>query len=122
MTIKVVCPNGHKLAAKESRAGTFGKCPACGATVKIPSLEQPAISESSILRLLDIGEDAKPEEPAAPAVPVRSQEDQVLDKMFSKNSGSRATQICPQCDWEIDAAYRICPHCRYYLIGKVGEF
>ena len=27
----------------------------------------------------------------------------------------RNTQICPQCDWEIDAGYTVCPHCHFYL-------
>ena len=31
---------------------------------------------------------------------------------------ARNTQICPQCDWEIDAGYRVCPHCHFYLAGK----
>ena len=128
MSIKVTCPNGHRLSAKDSRAGTTGRCPACGATVKIPTLENMAITESSILRLLDVGDGAQVVPPPDPimegTVPDMSQG---MGTGTGKGTGTpkkpaKATQICPQCDWEIDAEYKICPNCRYYLIGKTGEY
>ena len=117
MSIIVTCPNGHRLSAPESRAGKTGRCPACGATVSIPEQRNAPPSESSIMRILGIGEtlrrnlnDPLPEEP-----------EQTTD--FAENEGRREPpkktvqkKICPQCDWEIDAAFRICPKCRYYFI------
>lgn len=39
-----------------------------------------------------------------------------------KKSNNRSTQVCPQCDWEIDSGYHVCPHCHYYLMGKMNDF
>lgn len=39
MPISVVCPQGHKLKAKEKLAGKRLKCPKCGSVVQIPELE-----------------------------------------------------------------------------------
>lgn len=39
MPIKVVCPEGHKLNAKESLAGKKVRCPKCKSVVQIPQLE-----------------------------------------------------------------------------------
>ena len=41
MTISVVCPQGHKLKAKDKLAGKSVKCPKCGAVVTIPSPDAP---------------------------------------------------------------------------------
>lgn len=38
MTIEVLCPNGHRLACRDDRAGTWGKCPRCNSPVRIPSV------------------------------------------------------------------------------------
>ncbi|MDO4585949.1 MAG: hypothetical protein Q4C95_01485 [Planctomycetia bacterium] len=127
MTIRVTCPNGHKLAVKKSRAGTMGICPACEAKFQIPELKQETVTESSIMRILGIGDMLR-----------GKNDDSVANKSFieagpgimsvtataSKPSSTnlKKTQVCPQCDWEIDAGYHICPHCRYYLMGNTGEY
>ena len=36
MPIAVVCPNGHRLACPDDRAGKKGKCPKCGTSFEIP--------------------------------------------------------------------------------------
>src|SRR5436190_5415313 len=41
MGIKFLCPNGHKMNVKAFLAGKRGKCPKCGASVRIPQ-ETPA--------------------------------------------------------------------------------
>lgn len=50
MPISVLCPNGHKLSAKEKLAGKKIKCPKCGAVVRIPEPEphepEPVIAET----------------------------------------------------------------------------
>jgi hypothetical protein len=57
MGIKFLCPNGHKMNVKAFLAGKRGKCPKCGASVRIPQ-ETPAS---------DSGEDllAEPGQPEA---------------------------------------------------------
>ncbi|MBQ9874583.1 MAG: hypothetical protein IJM30_08970 [Thermoguttaceae bacterium] len=117
MSIVVTCPNGHRLTAPDKRAGTSGHCPACGAVVEIPLQKNSVPTESSIMRILGIGEtlrrgindplpEEKKEEAPAPEAPV---EDLPKRRTVQK-------KICPQCDWEIDAAFKICPKCRYYFM------
>jgi hypothetical protein len=62
MGIKFLCPNGHKMNVKAFLAGKRGKCPKCGASVRIPR-ETPAS---------DSGEDllADPSDSTAPAAGV----------------------------------------------------
>lgn len=125
MSIVVTCKNGHRLRAADSKAGTIGHCPACGAEVEIPKLNKVP-TDSSILRILGVGQelrrkidefDAKnetaPQESpqGAPAMPVLSSPD---PQEFPSRSARK--KVCPQCDWEIDAGYKICPHCRYYFM------
>ncbi|MGI8978824.1 MAG: DUF4339 domain-containing protein [Pirellulaceae bacterium] len=54
MGIKFLCPNGHKMNVKAFLAGKRGKCPKCGASVRIPQ-ETPA-SDSGEDLLGDAGE------------------------------------------------------------------
>ncbi len=118
MTIKFTCPNGHKLAAKEGKAGMVAKCPACGAKVRIPQLESKGCTDSAVLRILGIGEQLR-------SVQLKSDDslklppDFLLDSSFKQKQSptARTTQICPQCQWEIDAGYRVCPHCHFYLMA-----
>ena len=39
MTIRVRCPNGHQLKAKDSHAGRTLTCPSCGQAIKVPNVE-----------------------------------------------------------------------------------
>src|SRR5262245_34167632 len=36
MALEFNCPNGHRIVCPEDRAGTEGRCPKCGVTVRIP--------------------------------------------------------------------------------------
>src|SRR5262249_21885233 len=36
MALEFNCPNGHRVVCPEDRAGTEGRCPKCGVTVRIP--------------------------------------------------------------------------------------
>ena len=124
MTIKVTCPNGHKLAAKESKAGMTASCPACGARIQIPALEQNACTDSAVLRILGIGEMLRSSHVASDdsMLPPPDLFNTMLSSQKPKNVPGRSTQVCPQCDWEIDSGYHVCPHCHYYLMGKTDEF
>lgn len=47
MGIRVSCPNGHSLNVKEHLAGRVGRCPKCGAPVRIPAVEEAPPPESA---------------------------------------------------------------------------
>ena len=119
MTIKVTCPNGHKLAAKDSKAGMVVHCPACGVKLRIPQLESKGCTDSAVLRILGIGDKlshARMKSDDSMQVP----KDFLIGSTFKqekKDVPVHSTQVCPQCDWEIDAGYRVCPHCHFYLMG-----
>ena len=134
MSIVVTCANGHRLSAPEKLAGTVGKCPACGAEVHIPERRETP-SESSILRILGVGKelrenianyDAQESTSSAAAPPAQDAKQDAFEDMdsgsFNSPSGHHkkapARKVCPQCDWEIDAAYKICPKCRYYFFQR----
>ena len=124
MSIVVACKNGHRLVARDSRAGTVGRCPACGVEVKIPEATNAPPSDSSILRILGIGQElrkgmadadaqeSKAQERQGQSAPINADE---LGTTF-KTQKSTPKKICPKCDWEIDAGYKICPKCRYYFV------
>ena len=54
MTIHVICPNGHKLKAKDSHAGRSLPCPACGAIVVAPTPETDVSADLEPLRDLNL--------------------------------------------------------------------
>ena len=116
--IKVTCPNGHKLAAQPRKAGQIVACPVCGVKLTIPVPENRKCSDSAVLRILGIGDELR----KAAGLPSKSEESG--DLLLSGRQGSqppqqkRNTQICPQCDWDIDAGYKVCPHCHFYLMDK----
>src|SRR4051794_8805088 len=65
MGIKFLCPNGHKMNVKAFLAGKRGKCPKCGASVRIP-LETPASDSGEDL----LGDTSEPTSAPSPAVAV----------------------------------------------------
>ncbi len=117
MPIELVCPNGHRLVAKDTNAGRTGKCPVCKAAVNIPLISQAKITESAIINIMgdpamakalgkdaaDSGKEGPSPKPAAPSLPTKT-----------------ATKVCPSCEREIDLGYHICPHCKTYIKGLDG--
>ncbi|MBR0226310.1 MAG: hypothetical protein IJL92_09655 [Thermoguttaceae bacterium] len=119
MSIVVTCKNGHRLRAPDRKAGTVGRCPACGAEVEIPKLSKVP-TDSSILRILGVGQELRRKMDEYDA-----EHDGTTDENAQQNTPppapdlpppSHKKKVCPQCDWEIDAGYKICPHCRYYFM------
>ena len=119
MPIQLVCPNGHRLTAKESSAGKTGKCPVCHAPVPIPIPSRSITADSAVvvavLGELNAQSAAQkvgrtvlaPKRPVAVAV---------------KDSSDLArVRVCPNCEREIDLGYHVCPHCHAYLTG-LNEF
>ena len=70
MPIAVVCPQGHKLSAKESLAGKRVKCPKCGAAVQVPVAEPPDPGDG--LTLLDVTAAAPPSATSLGPLPAKS--------------------------------------------------
>ena len=116
--IKVTCPNGHKLAAQPRKAGMTVSCPKCGVKLIIPVPESRKCTDSAVLRILGIGEELKKAASGLPTSYDHNDDDLLLGNRQKPAKPVRNTQICPQCDWEIDARYKVCPHCHFYLLGK----
>ena len=120
MSIIVQCPNGHKLKAEDKKAGKIGHCPACGAEVSIPPLEEKKTSESSILRILGVGQELRAhlnDEEANEEAQEPDPSDVLSGIGLVEKRATPKKKVCPQCDWEIDAGFKICPHCRYYFMS-----
>ncbi len=118
--IKVTCPNGHRLAAQPRKAGQTVACPVCGVRLYIPIPEDRRCSDSAVLRILGIGDELR----KAAGLPQKSDSDMGdllgggVGQKTSTTTQKKNTQICPQCDWEIDIGYKVCPHCHFYLMDK----
>lgn len=101
MTLKLRCPNGHKLRFDEKDSGKKAVCPTCQAKFLLPKLHRQ-VSDTSILSLLgdqpsDRSVIAHPST-VVPTVPTAA-----------------PTKMCPKCKARIGSRYQICPHCRTYL-------
>lgn len=123
--IKVTCPNGHKLAAQPRKAGQTVSCPVCGVKLTIPVPENRKCSDSAVLRILGIDDELRkaaglPSKSSAALKSAGGESDLLLGNRSHRPPAKevRNTQICPQCDWEIDAGYKVCPHCHFYLLDK----
>lgn len=84
MGIKFLCPNGHKMNVKAFLAGKRGKCPKCGASVRIP-LEAPAS---------DSGEDLLEAGPLSTAAPQLATS-QAARPVISAPAAYAATSVRP---------------------------
>ncbi|MDR0328675.1 MAG: hypothetical protein LBI05_10310 [Planctomycetaceae bacterium] len=119
MTIQLVCPNGHRLTAKESNAGKTGKCPVCQAAVAIPIPTQPAAADSAIVTSL-LGELNAKSSAQRVGKTIMAPKRQPAAAVQDSSVLAR-TRVCPNCDRDIDLGYHICPHCHAYLTG-LNEF
>ena len=117
MPIELICPNGHRLTAKESSAGKSGKCPVCQASVTIPIPNRAPTADSAIVVAV-LGE-----------LNAQSASQQVGKTVLApkraasvRDSSTQARiKICPNCQRDIDMGYHVCPHCHAYLTG-LNEF
>jgi RNA polymerase subunit RPABC4/transcription elongation factor Spt4 len=120
MSIQLVCPNGHRLTAKESNAGKTGKCPVCQVPVSIPIPSRSVVTADSAIVVAVLGElnakSASQKVGRTVLAPKRQ------PAMATKESSVLArTRVCPNCERDIDLGYHICPHCHAYLTG-LNEF
>ena len=107
--IKLRCPNGHKLSAQESQAGSRALCPKCQAKVLVPRPEAK-ISDTSIMAVLgDYGGDQ--------AIVTRAV---LAAKPESRRHAPVKMKNCPRCRELMTLRYQICPKCRLYLPENYG--
>ena len=117
MPIQLVCPNGHRLAAKESNAGKSGKCPICKVAVVIPIPDQVVSADSAIVVAV-LGElnTQTTTQQVGRTILAPKRQPAVRDP-----SAQARVKICPNCERDIDLGYHVCPHCHAYLTG-LNEF
>ena len=117
MPIQLVCPNGHRLTAKESNAGKTGKCPVCQAPVVIPMPSRPVADSAIVVAVLgELNAQSAAQKVGKTVLAPKRQ------SPASKGSSVLArTKVCPNCERDIDLGYHICPHCHAYLTG-LNEF
>lgn len=112
MSIRIDCPNGHHLQAKESLAGKVCLCPKCKARVRVPEMvasQSRPVTESAVMDFIGGVETVRPTsqasvdtETAGPAKP-------------KTHANKVAKKTCPHCEREIPAGNHICPNCRRYI-------
>jgi len=119
MSIQLVCPNGHRLTAKESNAGKRGKCPVCMTAVTIP-VPGPSVTADSAIVVAVLGELNAKSATAQVGKTVLAPKRQPAVAVRDPGTQARV-KICPNCERDIDLGYHICPHCHAYLTG-LNEF
>ncbi|MCA9246063.1 MAG: hypothetical protein KDA42_03080 [Planctomycetales bacterium] len=102
MPIAVVCPNGHRLACPDDRAGKTGKCPKCDTSFEIPF---PA----------DVAE-AEPVAEADSSVSAESPEAEAASSPSNKAPADNIVFLCPN-GHKLNGPSSLqgqpgqCPHC-----------
>ena len=112
MSIRVVCPNGHVLRAKDSCAGQVALCPVCKAQIQVAAPSNGEFSEDAILGILGPHEPGRSQNPAAPE-PARS----VPESAPTTGATSPPKKSCSNCSREIPTGTHICPYCHTYIAG-----
>ena len=107
--IKLRCPNGHKLSAQESQAGSRAICPKCRVQVVVPR-PKPHISDTSIMAVLG-------DYPSDRSIVTHSA---VASKPESRLHTPVKMKSCPRCRELMTLRYQICPKCRLYLPENFG--
>ena len=120
MTIELVCPNGHRLTAKESSAGKTGKCPVCHARVTIPIPSRSVTADSAVVVAVlgELNAQATAQKKVGRTVLAPKRAPAAADK---DSSALARIRVCPNCERDIDLGYHVCPHCHTYLTG-LNEF
>ena len=119
-TIELVCPNGHRLTAKESSAGKTGKCPVCQARIAIPIPNRSVAADSAVVAAVlgELNAQAAAQKKVGRTVLAPKRPPGVAVK---DSSALARVRVCPNCERDIDLGYHVCPHCHAYLAG-LNEF
>jgi hypothetical protein len=127
MFLRVKCPNGHALKVPVKFAGRDGVCPVCKAKVHIPPLDRNDVTDEAVLDALGptatslstvsryaASRDDLPvhQESAADASSPETQDTRVHDD----DSSLLKIRRCPQCQRRVPPHFRLCPHCKTYLM------
>ena len=114
MSIQLVCPNGHRLTAKETNAGKSGKCPVCKAPVTIPIPNRSVTADSAVVVAVlgELNAKSASQKVGRTVLAPKRQPATVRD-----SSVLARVRICPNCERDIDLGYHVCPHCHAYLTG-----
>ncbi len=94
MSIRTVCPNGHKLKIKSKYAGQLGRCPMCAAPVRVP-VRDPEAVESSL---------------SAPALSILTSRTPEAD-YFPPAKADEVERTCVTCSKNVPNDMTVCPHC-----------
>jgi len=118
MPIQLVCPNGHRLTAKESSAGKTGKCPVCQARIEIPVPNRSVVADSAIVVAVlgELNAQSAAQKVGRTVLAPKRPQAAVKD-----SSVLARLRVCPNCERDIDLGYHVCPHCHAYLTG-LNEF
>ncbi len=105
--IEFLCPNEHKIRCPDDKAGRPAKCPKCGVSFRIPSLEELTIGASSITGGPALAEAANADVPPSPgedghaAAPATERQIEFLCPNGHHLHGPAALQgragECPEC-------------------------
>lgn len=98
MTLKLRCPNGHKLRFDPKHTGKLGMCPKCHEKV---TLVPRGPSDTSILAVLG-------DAPSDRSMVMRPEEQTTATAPAPGRS-------CPRCRTRVSAAFQLCPNCQTYL-------
>lgn len=118
MSIRFSCPNGHLLHAPESFAGRTGRCPACKAVLKVPSLHAENVEEQ-VLGIIGQYDPGRYKNPAAVQVSELSGTGSAVQTPPAATPTPAAThyKTCNRCHREIAVGTHVCPYCRTYIAG-----
>lgn len=97
MSIRLECPNGHKLKAKDKHAGRRTTCPRCGVTLRVPGPQRRPISDSSVLALLSDREGGAT----------------TITRLAPPDTSP--TKKCPRCKTRIPSDSPFCPLCDRFV-------
>jgi hypothetical protein len=106
MSIRVVCPNGHRLAVKDEFAGKTGLCPVCKARIRVPDPANGGVSDQDVLGMIGPyeGKQGDGKKPVAPE-----------PRQPEPHFGKAPRKCCARCQREILADTHICPYCHTYI-------
>ena len=124
MSIQVVCPNGHVLKVSDEFAGKAGLCPVCKSRVKVPKPSEEQLSDEAIMSILGTYDPSKAQKKisdvsdlAAADAPRALRGQMASEGEGMGNGPAPPKKSCPNCNQEVVAGIRICPHCNTYIAG-----
>ncbi|GEM_PF-746257 len=121
MSIQVSCQScGHVLKAPNNSAGKSGKCPQCGAKVKVPGVATPQDFGSLPVVEAQAVENASYWEPPEGTIPVAPAPQAATDG-DGEDSGSAARRPCPACGTMIPMAALKCRVCNEIFDPKLKK-